>query len=112
MRPSRRQVVFLPAFRPRSLGGPLGALIAFGLPDNMAGMDTTQTTTYAAALGAAIRERRMAANIGLRELARQANLSASHLCEIEAGESEPSASKAQRIAKALKIRLDRLLPLA
>lgn len=70
------------------------------------------STKYSAELGRKIREAREAADIGLRELARLADVSPSYLCELEAGENEPTVSKIQRIAQALKIKLDKLLPAA
>jgi transcriptional regulator with XRE-family HTH domain len=66
--------------------------------------------SYAAELGRNIRDAREAAGIGLRELARLAKLSASYLCELEAGENIPSADKIQRIAQALRRPISKLLP--
>lgn len=70
----------------------------------------SMTSAYGEQLGGRIVKAREAANIGLRELARKADISPSYLCEIEQGESIPSADKIQRIAKALKIKLANLLP--
>lgn len=68
------------------------------------------TTDYALSLGGRIREKRLAVGISLRELARRADVSASYLSDIELGENEPTASKIQRIAKALHTPVDKLLP--
>jgi transcriptional regulator with XRE-family HTH domain len=68
------------------------------------------STDYSTTLGQKIKELREAAGLGLRELARRADVSPSYLSEIEAGESEPTASKIQRISAALKVRIDKMLP--
>ena len=68
------------------------------------------TTEYAATLGSRVREKRMAAGISLRELARRTDISPSYLSSVELGENEPTASKIQRIAKELHIAIDKLLP--
>jgi transcriptional regulator with XRE-family HTH domain len=68
------------------------------------------TTNYSRTLGDTIRELRESAGLGLRALARKAGVSPSYLSEVESGLYEPSASKAQKIAKALKVKLEKLLP--
>ena len=53
-----------------------------------------------------IKERRKKACLTQEELAKQANLSRTHLAEIENGNAIPSVLVAQKIAKALKTRVD------
>lgn len=67
-------------------------------------------TEYSETLGCRIRELRIKQNLGLRELASKAEVSPSYLSEIESGESEPTVSKMQRIAKALGVSMTRILP--
>lgn len=68
------------------------------------------STEYSVALGQIIREQRKRKGIGLRELAREAEVSAGYLSEVESGKSEPTVSKIQRIAEALGVAITRLLP--
>jgi transcriptional regulator with XRE-family HTH domain len=65
---------------------------------------------YAETLGANIRAARESAELGLRELARRSEISPSYLSEIESGVSVPGIDKIQKLAKALKIGISRLLP--
>jgi len=68
------------------------------------------TTEYAMSLGSRIREKRIAAGLSLREFAKRTDISPSYLSDIELGGNEPTASKIQRIAKELRIPVDKLLP--
>lgn len=67
-------------------------------------------TEYAETLGSRIREKRTAAGLSLREFARRTDISPSYLSDIELGGSEPTASKIQRIAKELRVKIETLLP--
>lgn len=83
----------------------------FGIPIITGGMIVAiDSTEYAKELGATIQGIREEKGIGLRELARLSEISPSYLCEIESGLNVPSVDKVQRLAKALKIPLSRLLP--
>lgn len=55
-----------------------------------------------------IKERRKKACLTQEELANKANVSRTHLAEIENGNAIPSVLVAQRIAKALKTRVDNI----
>ena len=59
-------------------------------------------------LGDYIREQRRAAQISLRQLARQAGVSNPYLSQIERGLRKPSAEILQQIAKALRISAEAL----
>ncbi len=59
-------------------------------------------------LGEYIREQRRAAEISLRQLARQAGVSNPYLSQIERGLRKPSAEILQQIAKALRISAEAL----
>jgi len=59
-------------------------------------------------LGEYIREQRRAAQISLRQLARQAGVSNPYLSQIERGLRKPSAEILQQIAKALRISAEAL----
>jgi transcriptional regulator with XRE-family HTH domain len=67
---------------------------------------------YAGNLGKKIRNTRESKEIGLRELAKSAGLSASYLSEIETGISVPGIDKLQKLAKALKVSISSLIPQA
>ena len=67
-------------------------------------------TDYAASLGENIRTARLRAGLGLRELARQAELSVTTLFEIEAGSRVPAIDKVHKIAVTLGVQLAKLLP--
>lgn len=60
-------------------------------------------------LGARIREHRVARGIGVRELARQVDCSASMISQIEAGTTNPSVSTLYAISNALQISTDILI---
>ncbi len=68
------------------------------------------STEYSRELGKILRETRERKGVGLRKLARDAELSPSYLSELESGESEPTVSKLQRIAEQLGVAISRLLP--
>lgn len=53
-----------------------------------------------------IKEKRMQKHLTQEELAKMANVSRTHLAEIENGNAIPSILVAQRIAKALKSKVD------
>ena len=55
-----------------------------------------------------IKERRKKACLTQEELAKKANISRTHLAEIENGNAIPSVLVAQKIAKALKTRVDNI----
>jgi len=65
-----------------------------------------------AALGAAIRTRRIAAGLSERELAGRADLPPASLTAIEAGEEEPTWGDLRRIAQGSETPLEKLLELA
>ncbi len=65
---------------------------------------------YAAKLGAKVREARTSRKLRQDELASLAEISPSYLSEIERGIYVPTADKIQRLAKALRLGLSRLLP--
>jgi putative transcriptional regulator len=55
-----------------------------------------------------IKELRRKACLTQEELAKKANISRTHLAEIENGNAIPSVLVAQKIAKALKTRIDKI----
>ena len=72
----------------------------------------TSNEAYREELAKRLREARDRKKLGLRELARLAEVSPSYLSEIEDARNIPSVDKIQRIANALGISLSRLLPAA
>lgn len=85
----------------------------FGIPIIKKGMTmATSNEAYREELAKRLREARDRKKLGLRELARLAEVSPSYLSEIEDARNIPSVDKIQRIANALGISLSRLLPAA
>lgn len=70
---------------------------------------TTGTITLLKCLSAQIKERREKKEWSLRELARQAEISASTMSDIEGGRENPRISVVYRIADALNCKVDDLL---
>ena len=68
------------------------------------------TQLYAKSLGQLIRRVREQRGLTLTKLARESGVAPSSLSEIETGVSVPAVDKVQRIAKALRISVQKVLP--
>jgi transcriptional regulator with XRE-family HTH domain len=75
-------------------------------------MDITDVLAPVRDLGAFIREQRTAAQISLRQLARQAGVSNPYLSQVERGLRRPSAEILAQIAHGLQISVESLLTMA
>lgn len=68
------------------------------------------TSPYVVSIGKRIRELRTEAEMTLESLSEATNISVGYLSDVERGKYEPTITKIQAIAKALKIKIDRLCP--
>jgi transcriptional regulator with XRE-family HTH domain/quercetin dioxygenase-like cupin family protein len=70
--------------------------------------DSAERTDRAESLGSRLRRARLDADMSLRELARQLNVSASFISQLENGKSQPSVATLYSLAQLLGVSMDRL----
>ena len=70
--------------------------------------DSAEESTRAESLGSRLRQARLDADMSLRELARQLNVSASFISQLENGKSQPSVATLYSLAQLLGVSMDRL----
>jgi transcriptional regulator with XRE-family HTH domain/quercetin dioxygenase-like cupin family protein len=70
--------------------------------------DSAEGTKPAESLGGRLRQARLDADMSLRELARQLNVSASFMSQLENGKSQPSVATLYSLAQLLGVSMDRL----
>lgn len=75
----------------------------------MAAMSDEAWAAQLETLGALLRERRVAAGLSLRELARRTDISNAYLSQLERGRHEPSLRVVRAVASALDVPLATLL---